>query len=84
METSNPYSTRSDIYSFGICLYELLTSRLPYDDINDKDQILFMVGTGLLRPSLKNLRHGVPRQLKQILDQCIRFTPDTRPEFRIV
>lgn len=84
METSNPYSTRSDIYSFGICLYELLTSRLPYDDINDKDQILFMVGTGLLRPSLKNLRHGVPRQLKQILDQCIRFTPDTRPEFRII
>lgn len=99
MQGENPYSTKSDVYAFGVCLYELLTYKLPYDDIKNKDQvmaitnfcykflkmkILFMVGSGLLRPNIKNLRNDTPRQLRHIFEQSIRFKREDRPEFRIV
>ncbi|CAK5066769.1 unnamed protein product [Meloidogyne enterolobii] len=84
MQCENPYSTQSDVYAFGICLYELLTSKLPYDDIKDRDQILFMVGSGLLRPNIKNLRSDTPRQLRNVFEQCIRFKHSERPEFRMI
>ncbi|KAF7638156.1 hypothetical protein Mgra_00002381 [Meloidogyne graminicola] len=84
MQCENPYSTQSDVYAFGICLYELLTSKLPYDNIKDRDQILFMVGSGLLRPNIKNLRSDTPKQLKSVFEQCIRFKYSERPEFRVI
>lgn len=81
---ANPYSPQSDVYSFGVCLYELLSGRLPYDDIKNRDQILFMVGSGLLRPNLANLRSDTPKKFRQLLEECIRFKPEERPEFRHV
>lgn len=84
MQCDNPYSTKSDVYAFGICLYELLTSKLPYDDMKNWDQILFMVGSNLLRPNVKNLRPDTPRQLRQVFEQCIRYDRSERPEFRII
>jgi B-Raf proto-oncogene serine/threonine-protein kinase len=78
----NPYSTLSDVYSFGICLYELLTSMLPYDTIKNRDQILFMVGSGRLKPNMEHIRNDAPKTLRNLLDQCIQFDREQRPEFR--
>lgn len=80
----NPYSTLSDVYSFGVCLYELLTSKLPYDNIKNRDQILFMVGSGLLKPNLNNIRRDAPRALRSLLEKSIQFDRNERPEFREV
>jgi len=41
MKDPNPYSFHSDIYAYGIVLYELLTSSLPYPHVGNKDQVLF-------------------------------------------
>uniref|UniRef100_A0A915ESS2 Raf homolog serine/threonine-protein kinase n=1 Tax=Ditylenchus dipsaci TaxID=166011 RepID=A0A915ESS2_9BILA len=84
MVSSDPYSTLSDVYSFGICLYELLSALLPYDDIKNRDQIMFMVGSGLLRPNMKNIRNDAPKALRQLLEQCIRYDRNDRPEFRAI
>lgn len=39
MQEANPYTFQSDVYAFGIVLYELITGLLPYSHINNKDQV---------------------------------------------
>ena len=40
MKDPNPFSFHSDIYAYGIVLYELQTSSLPYAHVGNKDQVL--------------------------------------------
>lgn len=84
MEEPNPYSFQSDVYSFGVVLYELLTEQLPYSHINNKDQILYLVGRGLLRPDLSKGRSDCPQALKRCAEDCIKFDRCERPLFRLL
>jgi serine/threonine protein kinase len=43
MVEDSPYTFQSDVYAFGIVLYELLTSSLPYNQINNKVTVLTSV-----------------------------------------
>lgn len=84
MKMQNPYGTRSDVYSFGIVLFELLSSTLPYTEYKSRDQILFLVGSGRLKPDMKKLRNDTPKRFRTLLENCIRFESEDRPEFREV
>ncbi|XP_073827964.1 serine/threonine kinase raf oncogene [Musca autumnalis] len=83
MQEQNPYSFQSDVYAFGIVLYELLAECLPYSHINNKDQILFMVGRGLLKPDMTRIRSDAPQDLKRLLVDCIKYDRNERPLFRL-
>ena len=39
MQEQNPYTFQSDVYAFGIVLYELMSGQLPYSHISNKDQV---------------------------------------------
>lgn len=39
MKDENPYTPKSDVYAFGIVLFELMTGQLPYANITNKDQV---------------------------------------------
>jgi serine/threonine protein kinase len=39
MDEPAPYTFRSDVYAYGIVLYELLAGELPYAHLNNKDQV---------------------------------------------
>ena len=39
MREKVPYTYRSDVYAFGMVLYELISGTLPYSHINSKDQV---------------------------------------------
>ncbi|KAM8720779.1 hypothetical protein ACLKA7_006768 [Drosophila subpalustris] len=82
MQELNPYSFQSDVYAFGIVMYELLAECLPYRNISNKDQILFMVGRGLLRPDMSLVRSDAPQALKRLAEDCIKYNPKERPLFR--
>ena len=82
MQSASPYSYQSDVYAFGICLFELLSGQLPYAHINNKDQILFMVGRGLLKPDLSLIKKGTSKSLLRLLEECIHFKSEMRPLFR--
>lgn len=84
MQEQNPYSFQSDVYAFGIVLYELLAECLPYSHINNKDQILFMVGRGLLKPDWSRIRSDAPQALKRLTEDCIKYDRNDRPLFRLL
>jgi len=80
-----PYSIYSDVYAFGIVLYELNTNTLPYNHIQTKDQIIFKVGLGMLIPDPKKIRRDCPGELRKLMYNCYRGKPaKDRPTFRQV
>ncbi|KAK7580668.1 hypothetical protein V9T40_001297 [Parthenolecanium corni] len=82
MKDENPYSFASDVYAFGIVLYEVLSGQLPYSNINCKDQILFMVGRGYLKPDVSKIMPETPKVLQRIMEDCIKYNREERPLFR--
>nr|XP_023655336.1 RAF proto-oncogene serine/threonine-protein kinase isoform X4 [Paramormyrops kingsleyae] len=81
MQDSNPYSFQSDVYAYGIVLYELMTGELPYALIANRDQIIFMVGRGYLSPDLSKLYKNCPKAMKRLVADCIKKSKDERPLF---
>jgi len=66
MKDKNPYTPQSDVYAFGIVLFELVTGQLPYSSINNKDQVLarflsltFGVGIFFYLPPVLLWSHGL-------------------------
>ncbi|XP_043564860.1 serine/threonine-protein kinase B-raf isoform X2 [Chiloscyllium plagiosum] len=81
MQDKNPYSFQSDVYAFGVVLYELMSGQLPYSNINNRDQIIFMVGRGYLTPDLSKVRNNCPKAMKRLMADCLKKKRDERPLF---
>ncbi|KAJ8268813.1 hypothetical protein COCON_G00114200 [Conger conger] len=81
LQDKNPYSFQSDVYAFGIVLYELMSGALPYSNINNRDQIIFMVGRGYLSPDLSKARSNCPKAMKRLMAECLKKKREERPLF---
>ncbi|KAA0720905.1 Serine/threonine-protein kinase B-raf [Triplophysa tibetana] len=81
LQDKNPYSFQSDVYAFGIVLYELMSGVLPYSNINNRDQIIFMVGRGYLSPDLSKVRSNCPKAMKRLMADCLKKKREERPLF---
>ncbi|RMH41301.1 MAG: PEGA domain-containing protein [Deltaproteobacteria bacterium] len=67
---------RSDIFSTGILLYEMLTGRMLYLE-EDMNQLLAMVRRADIAPPT-TLRRDIPPQLERIVMHCLQKNPDDR------
>jgi len=73
-----PVDARSDVFSFGVLLYEMLSGTRPFAGESNLD-----TATAILRDDpapLDALRRDVPSDLQAILARCLEKAPDDRFE----
>ncbi|XP_024924946.3 serine/threonine-protein kinase STY13-like isoform X1 [Ziziphus jujuba] len=72
----NPYNRKCDVYSFGICLWEIYCCDMPYPDLTFSE-----VTSAVVR---QNLRPDIPRccpsSLANVMKRCWDASPEKRPE----
>jgi serine/threonine-protein kinase len=69
---------RSDIYSFGILAYELLTGRLPFQGRSMHE--VFEKHCKEPPPSLSGVNGDVPREVADLVLSFLQKLPDKRPQ----
>ncbi|KAK1359523.1 Serinethreonine-protein kinase sty8 [Heracleum sosnowskyi] len=72
----NPYNRKCDVYSYGICVWEIYCCDMPYPDLSFSE-----VTSAVVR---QNLRPEIPRccpsSLANVMKRCWDANPDKRPE----
>ncbi|MBA0797596.1 hypothetical protein Gohar_008277 [Gossypium harknessii] len=75
-----PYNRKCDVYSFGICLWEIYCCDMPFPDLS-----FVQVSSAVVQ---ENLRPAIPRccpsSLANIMRKCWDANPKNRPEMEDV
>ncbi|RIB05998.1 kinase-like domain-containing protein [Gigaspora rosea] len=68
-------SKKSDIYSFGVILWEISSGRPPFDKFSEKIQVLANIFQGKREEAVE----GTPNQYIQLYKRCWDQNPNRRP-----
>lgn len=73
------YSKASDVYAFGILLYEIMTEREPFndEDLEGLSKIEFICKGG--RPSTD--LNSLSKNIRDLIKNCWNRNPSKRPSF---
>ncbi|MET0231406.1 MAG: serine/threonine-protein kinase, partial [Rhodanobacteraceae bacterium] len=71
-----PVDQRSDIFSLGIVMFEMLTGRMPFTDESPLGLMLEVVKAEI--PDVREINHDVDPEIARILDRMIAKDPTER------
>ena len=74
------YSPYSDVYAFGMVIYEVITNEVPYTNMNPQ-QLTKAVCFDHAMPNMEVVVSGCPPLLISLMKECIVLEPTARPEF---
>ncbi|KAK8954354.1 Serine/threonine-protein kinase HT1 [Platanthera zijinensis] len=71
-----PYNRKCDVYSFGICLWEIYCCDMPYWNVS-LAEISYAVAGQNMRPRIPRC---CPSALANVMKRCWHVNPDKRPD----
>jgi eukaryotic-like serine/threonine-protein kinase len=74
--TGAPVDSRSDVFSFGIVLYEMATGRRAFPGSSTADTLAKVVSADPAPP--RKVARGVPEELEKLILRCLRKEPGRR------
>ncbi|KAI4327002.1 hypothetical protein L6164_019509 [Bauhinia variegata] len=74
---NEPSNEKSDVFSFGVILWELMTQSIPWKILNSL-QVVGVVGFMDRRPDLPE---GLDPHVASVIHDCWRSDPEQRPSF---
>ncbi|NXW57976.1 MLKL protein, partial [Eurystomus gularis] len=70
-----PYRRPCEIYSFGIVLWEIATSKIPFEGCTPQEIVEKVLSHHYRDP----VGEDCPEELRRVIDQCRAFDPSQRP-----
>ncbi|CAN0383464.1 unnamed protein product, partial [Discosporangium mesarthrocarpum] len=75
----------SDVYSYGIIVWEILTRKVPWEEVRRPVDIMLKVLSGKRPQGLQeDNSHGPCSDMRQVMEKCWVETPKERPSFKDV
>jgi serine/threonine-protein kinase len=71
-----PFDHRSDVFSLGTVIYEMLSGRLPFGGDSSPEVIDRIIHSD--PPAISRLNYAVPPELERITRKCLEKEPDRR------
>ena len=73
------YDCKVDVYAFGMCMLEMITQTLPYNECESPAQIYRKVTAQELPRALSRIKDP---EVRDFINTCLSFDKDQRPTAR--